>query len=267
MELRTEAGRHPAIATRAELERALLTWGDAEDAFAVLSRADGHFVQAAGTRASGFVAEHGAGDGMTMPSARRDLSKGDVLALFGAFLEGQDWRGRISWDAGEERAVERARARNGGLLFPRLHGFLAVLVGLALLAAGLALLRKTDAILAHLGTVRGALSSVRVEHEKKGREVTRARVEYAVDGQAYVLEGQVVPARARVGDPITVFYDRTAPERGQTGSPLDRRTLARGLAAVGGLFLLLGVGSLAVKRRGRRGRPPAPPPDLSAPAA
>jgi len=238
MELRIEGGAARAVATRADLERALLTWGDAGDTFAVLSGADGRFVQAAGTRATGFFAEHGAGDGMTVPSARRDLSKGDVLALFGAFLEGQDWRGRIAWDAAEGRATERARARHGGLLFPRLHGFLALLAGLALLAPGLALLRKTDAILAQLGTVRGALVSVRVEHEKKGREVTRARVEYAVDGQAYLLEGQAVAAGARAGDPITVFYDRTMPERGQTGSPLARRTLARGLAGVGGALAL-----------------------------
>ncbi len=132
MKLSREKGKDRRIATREELERALDDLGASADGFAILERDDGAFAQAAGTRAAGFVFEVREG-GVHLQSTRADLPMDEVLALFGAWLEGDPrWRTATGWavydrDGGVEPAAapeapRTAMVRESRSIWSRLFG-------------------------------------------------------------------------------------------------------------------------------------------------
>lgn len=100
MRLRRETRSDREIATRAELEDALQDLGARRDEFAVLELEQRSWAQAAGTGATGFVFEV-MDRGRHLQSRRQDLSKGEVLSLFTAWLERDErWRTEVEWGPG-----------------------------------------------------------------------------------------------------------------------------------------------------------------------
>lgn len=105
MELDTEDGTRLRSPTREQLRVALNRLGLPGNGFAVLAKAEQHYIQAAGSRADGYVVEYREGSEETHHVAAADtLSHQEMVDLLTAYLEGGAWRSMVAWQPGFPRS-------------------------------------------------------------------------------------------------------------------------------------------------------------------
>ena len=219
MLLTTAGGTRAEISSRAELERDLATLGEDGDEYAAIRQRKQAYLQASRTGRGRFVLEYRDGPGEPyFASSRTDVSRAEVLELFGSYLDGTDaWRTAIAWEPFDPTGPDRPGLEGTGKRAPPrpradavativvLFGVVgSVLIGIGLHAAG-----NTRAFLerARLGA-----GSVVAYSQGDGRHTaSHPIVEFrAQDGRVRLFQGNVAstPTQYRIGDRVAVLYDR-----------------------------------------------------------
>lgn len=205
MKLGRESGTELRIETRAELERAVEDLGRADDAFAVLTRDDGAFAQAAGSR-SGFVFEV-VEDGKGAQSRRADLSHEEVVALFASWLDGDDrWRTAIEWGPGPDDPA--SGARGGWIALKQRHALFVLAAAVAVAGIGEWRRQTVRDVVTHLQEATAQVVSVGVR-KKAPRYAVAARF---MAGARWITVKEAVRDAPAIGARVAVWYDPRDPD-------------------------------------------------------
>jgi hypothetical protein len=254
MRLSREKGCDVEISTPAELDQALADLGTGDQDFAVLDRGDGAFAQAAGSRSSGFVFEVREGD-VHRQSRRSDLSREEVLALFAAWLEGDErWRTAAEWGPGPS---DPASGSAGGWI-PATYRHAGIVLALALVLIGAAEWKRqrTRDLVDHLDHVAGEVVSTRRMRSSSGGTKSRyATARFTAGGRTWDVEDRVYD-QPKVGSAVWVWFDPRDPARTASLSPSSYRWgWAIALYAASGLVALFAAKiAYDVSRRPRPSR-------------
>lgn len=223
MLLTSADGTRAELSSRVELERALATVGDDGNEYAAIRQRKQAYLQASWTGRGRFVLEYRDGPGEPyFASSRTDVSRAEVLELFGSYLDGTDaWRTAIAWESFDPTGPERPGLVGTGKRAPvrtRADAVATIVVlfgvvGCASITLGLWAAGKSRSFLARAQPGAGTV----VAHtQADGRHTASFPiVEFrARDGRVRSFQGDVGITRTqyRIGDRVAVLYDPANPE-------------------------------------------------------
>jgi hypothetical protein len=243
------------ISSRGELEGALQTFGDEGHDFAALGREDQVFIQASGTGRDRFVVEYRDGTDQ-FSSTRSNLSRAEVVELFGAYLDGTDaWRTSLEWEQMDPALFSGRRRGPLKLAFRGPTGdatativILFGVVGSALLALGL---HQLDVSRSLVGRSASASGTVVAQASRGGgrHDASYPIVEFqARDGRRWSFQNRVSssPTTYQTGSRVAVLYDPSRPYDAVIDDDTSLWLPALWLIAFGAMFV--GVALYALLR-------------------
>lgn len=252
MQLNLEDGRTLPIRSWPEVASALAAVGVDGNGFVILSRHDGSYIQASGTRAKGFRIEYRDDRGQRHYGSRRsDIAHADMIRLFGSYYRQEhDWQAGIEWQEVELEPIKRRPQP----LVGRRNAIILLVAGALLCLGSWAQFGQTDDFDRHLGEATGTVVALE-RQAQKGSMIPKVylTVRFVAADQEYTVADTLdhdVFATG-IGDRIHVLYDTRAPG---TRYHLrdDRREVWReyhALAITGGLLIVAGGALLVMAAR------------------
>src|ERR1044071_7704135 len=114
MELTTEDGTVVSKPSTQQLQAALAKLGLPGNGFAILATASQRYLQVAGSRADGYVAEYRDGSEKSHHSSKEtNLSHQQMVDLMSAYLSGGPWKTLTVWQQGFATAAPTRRPSTG----------------------------------------------------------------------------------------------------------------------------------------------------------
>lgn len=203
MELTTEDGTVVSKPSTQQLQAALAKLGLPGNGFAILATASQHYLQVAGSRADGYVAEYRDGSERSHHSSKEtNLSHQQMVDLMSAYLNGGPWKALTGWQHGFAKEGPTGRPSKGH----RAIVMLFFAIGGISLGASAYFAYTTHRFLQRAVEVPGKVTKM----VRRGDQTYAPIVEYVdLTGQRRVLHSSFSsnPPSFYEGESVKVVYD------------------------------------------------------------